>query len=125
MKRAALLVVGVVAVACVLAPSASARGKAATKVTMDAAFTVPVETQWAGDIFSSRRACKNKRRVLVFEVRPGADQKVGSTRSYKGKAQPGYFWTMGKDGAYPGTFYAKVKPTDRCKGDRSGTYVIP
>jgi hypothetical protein len=124
MKRATLLVVGVVAIVWVLVPSASAGGKAGTRVTMDSAFVVPVETHWAGDIFSSRRVCKNKRRVLVFRVRPGADQKMGSTRSYKGTDQPGYYWTLVKDGLHAGKFYAKVKPTDRCKGDRSETLEI-
>ena len=36
------------------------------------------------------------------------------------KAQPGYFWAYEEDGIPPvGTYYAKVRPTEDCKGDRS------
>ena len=117
MKRAALLAMAI-ALAC--APAASAGGKANTKVTIDAVFLGPGETQWAGDIFSPRKRCKNERRVLIYLTRSGADEKVGSTKSYKGSAQPGYFWTYSEPGAAPqGKYYAKVKPTDACQGDRS------
>jgi len=119
MKRVVLLAI-VIAVAC--APVAWGGGKANTRLTFDSVFVVPNETQWAGDIFSPRKACKNDRRVLVFRVRDGADQKMGSTRSYKGTDQPGYYWVLSKDGLAPrGKYYAKVRPTDRCQGDRSGT----
>lgn len=110
------------AIAVVFVPTASARDKASTTVTLDDVFVVPIETHWDGDIRSRRRACKNRRPVLVFRVRPGADQKMGSTKSYKGQVDPGYFWSLVKDGIAPeGDYYAKVRPTDRCKGDRSST----
>lgn len=119
MKRAALLAM-VIAMAFV--PAASAGGKANTRLTFDSIVLTPSETIWAGDIFSPRKACKNQRKVLVFRVRDGADQKMGSTRSYKGTDQPGYYWVFSKDGLAPrGRYYAKVRPTDRCQGDRSGT----
>jgi hypothetical protein len=112
-----------IALACV--PAAWGGGKANTRVTMDAAFLNPDGTYWSGDIFSPRRACKKERRVLVFRVRPGADQKIGATKSYKGTDQPGYFWTLFKEGVLiRGKFYAKVRPTDVCQGDRSGTLTI-
>lgn len=117
MRRAILVALGV-AVASV--PVAWADGKANTRVTIDSAFINPGETLFAGDIFSSRRACKNDRRVLIFRVRPGEDQKIGATRSYKGSAQPGYYWTHSEPGLAPaGNYYSKVKPTERCQGDRS------
>ena len=117
MKRAVLVALGV-AVACV--PVAWADGKANTRVTIDSAFINPGETLFAGDIFSPRKACKNDRRVLIFRVRPGEDQKIGATRSYKGSAQPGYYWTHSEPGLAPaGNYYSKVKPTERCQGDRS------
>jgi hypothetical protein len=116
--KAAVLAVFAVAASCV--PAAWGDGKAATRVTIDSAFVNPGETLFAGDIFSSRRACKNDRRVLIVRVRPGADQTIGATRSYKGSAQPGYFWTYSEPGLAPaGRYYAKVKPTASCQGDRS------
>jgi hypothetical protein len=119
MKRAALLAM-VIAMAFV--PAASASGKANTRLTFDSIVLTPSETIWAGDIFSPRKACKNQRKVLVFRQRSGADQKMGSTRSYKGTDQPGYYWVFSKQGLAPrGKYYAKVRPTDRCQGDRSGT----
>ena len=105
---------------CGLRAGGLGRGKANTRVTIDSAFINPGETLFAGDIFSPRKACKNDRRVLIFRVRPGEDQKIGSTRSYKGSAQPGYYWTHSEPGLLPaGNYYSKVKPTERCQGDRS------
>ena len=118
MKRVALLAIATTAVAFV--PAAGAAAKTATTVTLDDVFVVPIETHWDGDVKSSRKACKNKRLVIVYRVRSGADQKMGATRSYKGKVDPGYFWSLVKDGIAPeGNYYAKVRPTDQCKGDRS------
>lgn len=123
MKRAVLLVVAI-AVACV--PAASASAKTNTTVTIDSVFLAAGGTQWAGDIMSPRKACKSKRLVLIFRVRPGADFKVGSTRSFKGLVDNGYYWTFSKPGAAKrGRYYAKVKPTDTCEGDRSGTLTGP
>jgi hypothetical protein len=118
--KCAILGALAVAVACV--PAAWADGRANTRVTIDSAFINPGETLFAGDIFSPRKACKNDRRVLIFRARSGEDEKIGATRSYKGSAQPGYFWTHSESGLLPaGDYYAKVKRTRRCKGDRSAT----
>ena len=123
MKRAALLVTAI-AMACV--PTASAVAKTNTTVTIDSVFLASGQTHWAGDIMSPRRACKNQRLVLIFRARVGADLKVGSTRSFKGMVTPGYFWTFFKVGAATrGRYYAKVKPTETCEGDRSGTLTGP
>jgi len=119
MKRAVLLVVAIAA-ACV--PAASAAAKTNTTVTIDAVFPASGQTHWSGDIISPRKACKNRRVVLIFRARSGADAKVGSTRSFKGMVDNGYYWTFFKEGAaQSGRYYAKVKPTDTCEGDRSGT----
>jgi len=128
MRRVVLFVVAITVV-CV--PSASAAGKASTRVTMDNVESFPsggVQTIWTGDIFSAKKGCKNKRPVLVFRDlgdpgADGADEKRGSTRSYKGSAQPGYFWVYQEDGIPPaGNYYAKVRATAGCKGDRSPLY---
>lgn len=122
--RKAVLLVALAALATVA--SASAGGKASTRVTLDFIQPTPGETIWTGDIFSSKKACKNKRKVLVFRQRPGADEKIGATRSYKGSDQPGYYWSYAEPGLpAAGNYYAKVKPTDACKGDRSDLYPYP
>jgi hypothetical protein len=125
MKRAVLFVAAVT-MAC--ASPAWAGGKASTRVTLDNIESFPsggITTVWTGDIFSSERECKNKRRVFVFRDAgdpgvDGTDEKRGSTRSFKGSAQPGYFWIYQEDGIPPaGNYYAQVRPTDGCKGDVS------
>ena len=120
MKRAVLLVI-TGAIACV--PAAWGGEKAKTTVTIDSAFYASGQTHWAGDIKSPVKECKNKRRVLIFRVRPGRDAKVGSTKSFRGVAdRKNYFWTHFEDGAAPtGKYYAKVKPTDKCQGGQSKT----
>jgi hypothetical protein len=123
MKRVLLLAL-LCAVACV--PAAWAAGKTKTTVTIDAVFLASGQTHWSGDMKSARKACKDRRRVLIYRQRPGADVKVGSTKSFKGMVDNGYYWTYFDVGAAPsGKYYAKVKPTDRCQGDHSGTLEGP
>lgn len=120
MKRVALLVL---TTAIFFASVASAAGKAGTRVTLDNIEITPGGTIWTGDIFSPKKACKNKRRVFVYRVLGGPDEKRGSTLSYKGSDQPGYFWAYEEPGIPPiGDYYAKVRPTKRCKRDRSAIY---
>ena len=120
MKR---LVVFVIAGAMVCVSAASAANRAGTRVTLDNIEVTPTSTIWTGDIFSSKRSCKNNRRVIVYRVREGRDQKRGSTLSYKGSAQPGYYWAYEEEGIPPaGNYYAKVRPTENCRGDRSASY---
>jgi hypothetical protein len=122
MRRVVLLaVVGVM----VCVPAASASGKADTRVTLDNIEISPGGTIWTGDIFSPKKACKNKRQVLVYRSIDGPDEKLGSTRSYKGMTQPGYYWAYEEEGIPPaGDYYAKVRPTADCKGDRSPNYAL-
>lgn len=122
MKRVVLLVV---ATTLMCLPSTSFAAKADTRVTFDHIQPTPTGTIYTGDIFSPKRACKNNRRVFVYRVRAGADEKLGSTLSYKGSAQPGYYWGYQEEGPNrppAGNYYAKVRPTDACKGDTSGMY---
>ena len=119
MKRAALLVMATV---LVLIPAASAKAPVNTRVTIDSAFLASGGTAFAGDIFSSRKSCKDGRLVKIFRIRPGADQKIGATRAKRGISDPGYFWTYFYSGAAPkGLYYVKVSPIAGCNGDRSGT----
>ncbi len=119
MKRATLLVAAST-LACV--PAAFGADRANTTVTIDSAFYGSGQTHWAGDIMSPLKECKNDRRVLIFRVRPDEDARVGSTKSFRGITdRKNYFWTYSEVGAAPrGKYYAKVKPTDACQGDRSG-----
>ena len=120
MKRVVLFLV---AATIVCVPSASAAGKADTRVTLDNIQSFPsggIHTIWSGDIFSPKKGCKNERMVFVYRVLDGPDEERGSTPSYKGSAQPGYYWLYQEEGTPPeGDYYAKVRPTDGCKGDRS------
>ena len=122
--RRVLLLAAAITVVCV--PSASAAGKADTRVTLDGIFTFPqggISTTWSGDIFSSEKECKNRRRVIVYRVVDGPDEKRGSTLSYKGSAQPGYYWLYEEEGIPPeGDYYAKVNPNADCKADSSSLY---
>jgi hypothetical protein len=122
MKRVVLFAIA--AMAAFAAPASSA-GDAETKVTFDFIQPTPGGTIYTGDISSSERKCKNKRPVLVFRVREGRDDKRGSTLSYKGSDQPGYYWAFEEKGFPPtGDYYAKVRPTDGCEGDRSPLYTF-
>lgn len=115
-KRIAAAIV--VAAAVTAAP---AEGKTATKLTIDSAFYASGQTHWAGDIFSAKKACKDDRKISVFRVRSGDDQKVGTTRSFKGEVDNNYYWTHYVDGAAPrGKYYAKAPATKSCEGAKSG-----
>lgn len=123
MKRVVLLVV-VSAVACV--PTAWGAGKTATTVTIEAVILGSGQTIWSGEVKSARKACRNRRTVLIFRVRSGPDVKVGSTRSTKALSGNRYNWGFSKVGAAPsGKYYAKVRPTETCAGDRSGSLKGP
>ena len=123
MKRAIVLAV-LCGLVCV--PAAWSAGKTRTTVTIDAVFLATGGTQWSGDLKSAKKACKKGRRVLIFRQRPGADVKVGSTKAAKGLSDNGYYWGYSEPGAAPtGRYYAKVKPTAKCKGDTSGTLSGP
>ena len=122
--RLALLLVVAIAMACV--PAALAADKTRTTVKLNSIVLGGGQTSWGGPISSPKKGCKNNRRVLVFRVRPGKDEKRGSTKSYKGLVAKGYFWSYSEQGAAPtGQYYAKVKPTDVCKGDKSATVFGP
>lgn len=108
------------------APAAWGGAQAETTVTIDSVFLGSGQTHWAGDIESTRKDCKDGRTVLIFRKRTGADEKIGKTKSFKGMSDNGYYWTYFEEGAAKtGKYYAKVKPTDTCEGDRSDTLKGP
>ncbi len=115
MRRLPLLVAAFV-VGCV--PVALAKTPVA--VFYDGAFYKSGETVWQGDLFGPK-ACAKGRRVFIFRVRSGKDEKIGSTRSGKSTGTKNFYpYSYSEAGvARFGEYYAKVKPTDTCKGARS------
>jgi len=116
MRRAALLVAAI-GLACV--PVALA-AKDPVAVFYDGAFYKSGETVWQGNVFG-KKACAKGRRVFIFRVRSGKDEKLGSTKSTKStRTKHFYPFSYSESGvARFGEYYAKVKPTDTCKGARS------
>ena len=114
--RRALLLVAAFALAC--APAALA--KTPIIVFFDGAFYKSGETVWQGNVFG-KKACAKGRRVFIFRVRSGKDEKIGSTRSRKSTGTKNFYpFSYSEPGvARFGEYYAKVKPTDTCKGARS------
>ena len=115
MRRTSLLVAAFV-LGCV--PVALAKTPVA--VFYDGAFYKSGETVWQGNVFG-KKACAKGRRVFIFRVRPGKDKKLGSTRSRKSTGTENFYpFSYSEPGVAPfGGYYAKVKPTDTCKGARS------
>ena len=122
--RRVFLLVATFAVAPVSAALAADKTPAA--VFFDGAFIKTGETVWQGDVFSTK-ACGKGRRVLIFRVRAGKDQRIGSTRSRKATGTKNFYpFSYSEPGvARSGKYYAKVKPTDSCKGARSAKMFGP
>lgn len=119
MKRTIALVL--VAGFAIFAPMAQA-AKTGTKVTLDTFFyddETTMATYYYGTVSSAKKACKDDRKVTVYLKQPGKDEVIGSERSYM--AKPGDFqWTVTQTGEYDdGTYYAKAKSTQKCKGAKS------
>ena len=116
MRRTALLVAAFV-FGCV--PMALAKTPVA--IFYDGAFYKSGETVWQGNLVG-KKACAKGRRVFIFRVREGKDKKLGSTRSRKSTGTKNFYpFSYSEPGvARFGEYYAKVKPTDTCKGARSG-----
>ena len=120
MRIKAILLVTALSVAG-MATGATAGGKATTTLKLNAMFEALGDTVITGDIKSSRKACKNNRKVTVYRQQGGADERIGSTRSAEGKGNT-YSWVVVKDNVPSGSYYAKSRPTDRCKGDKSNVF---
>ena len=117
-----LLSMAAIAAVAVMAfvPAASAATK--TAVTFDGAFLTNGASMWSGQVVSPKTKCALKRVVLIFKQRPGADQKIGSTKAERVTGATGYHWAFEKVGYAVKSsekYYAKVKATDKCAGARS------
>ena len=115
--RRAFLLVAAIGLGCV--PVALA-AKDPVAVFYDGAFYKSGETVWQGNVFG-KKTCAKGRRVFIFRVRSGKDEKLGSTKSTKStRTKHFYPFSYSESGvARFGEYYAKVKPTDTCKGARS------
>jgi hypothetical protein len=91
------------------------RGKASTKVTIQGGGSV------SGYVKSSNEnKCANGRKVIVFRVKNGDKDKVGTdTASPNGDK---YQWSVGNPGN--GKYFAKAKETSRCEGDTTKTVKV-
>ncbi len=120
--RKLLSIAAIAAIAVMaFAPAASA-ATAHTAVTLDGAFLTNGASMWSGDVVSPKTKCAKGRTVLIYKVRPGADKKIGSTKTKPVTGVIGYYWAYEKEGyavRASERYYAKVKATDSCKGARS------
>jgi len=106
----ALVVAG--AFALVGLPSAGAKGKANTKVTIQGGGGL-VE----GEVKSpDENQCADQRKVLIFQVKNGDADKVASDRATQNGDR--YQWAKAFEG---GKYFAKVRSTNKCEGDRTRT----
>ena len=112
-----------VAVMAFAAPSFAAKGN--TKVVWDdeGAFETYDGSAFEGFV-DAKTKCYTSRRITVYKVRPGADKKMGSTKTTPvpfpfrvswGILKPGYKVKASE------RFYAKTPATSKCKGGRSPT----
>ena len=91
---------------------ASARGKASTKVTIQGGGSV------SGEVKSSNEdKCANGRKIIVFRVKQGSKEKIGSDTASPNAGT--YQWSVGNPGN--GKYFAKAKETSKCEGDVSKT----
>lgn len=114
-----------IAAVSVLALGANAQGggKANTKVLFGGANPVSGGTDYFGNIESPKRACANNRRVSVFFKGPGKDEKVATDKSQPGKGDTYYWQARQEEPPMAGTYYARAKETDDCRGDRSRDFL--
>ncbi len=96
-------------------PADAAKGKASTKITIQGGGSV------GGYVKSSNESkCANGRKIIVFRVKNGSSEKVGSdTAQANGN---GYQWSVGNPGN--GKYFAKAKETSKCEGDVSKTVKV-
>ena len=105
---------------CLAAGSAAAAGKAPTTVHFTHAIPTGEDgSYFEGSIVSSKKACKNDRKVVVVRRLEEGNEKVGSTQSEK-NGNLGYKWVLERPEVLtPGTYFAKAPATDDCKADKS------
>ena len=83
---------------------------------------------WQGRILTQSSVCAYRRLITVWEVRPGADRQLGSTRGKRSvvNGTTHYHWNFVKVGylAQPGRTYAKMAATSQCEAAQSGRFAV-
>jgi hypothetical protein len=128
-KRFAIVIglaaTGVMALGAQTAPAASDVVKYNTKVTIQLLASQPHHHEnIRGWVQSESRKCERGRRVVLFELRPGADRKVGTARSeHRSGPRRGEWLIRAREQFRDDTLYAKVSREEHdefvCGGDRS------
>ena len=92
---------------------------AGTASAADAPTTVTIKTP-GGDVYgtvkSPKQSCKSGRKVSVFKVKPGKDEKVGSDIAQANNNE--YQWNIGQPGVH-GDIYARARAIDGCEAGKS------
>ncbi|MFN8160493.1 MAG: hypothetical protein U0R52_05545 [Solirubrobacterales bacterium] len=104
-RRLAALAVALAALAP--AAPAAAAGSRTYRNTLSVLFrSGPAGDQFRGRVHSARRDCLGGRRIAIFRKRPGADLRLGSTRSREGG-----HWRIDPPGGTvaPGRYYAVMR----------------
>ena len=114
MKRA---LIAAVCVTCVLAAPAGAENRATTTLTIDGW----APTDWFGQVKSPKHGCEVGRKVKLYRVAMGPDEKIGSDSSTQ-KGHNGA-WTIQED-LPAGTYYVRTARTDKCAADRSEKFTF-
>lgn len=102
-----------------LAGTASAAGKAPTKVLIEAE-----SGGFFGYVKSPKLQCKSERTVVVYKQlgskqRPASDEEVAMDIAQANNE--GYEWNLGNPGLHSGRYYARALPTPFCKAANSVT----
>lgn len=95
--------------ALVSSQTATAGGGTKTTVTINASGDPH------GKVKSTKESCVEGRKVKVYRVKPGADDKIGNDSAGSDGA-----WSIGNPGG-GGKIYAKVSKIEGCDGDKSPT----
>jgi hypothetical protein len=85
-------------------------------------------TNWSGRISAKSSTCAYKRLITIWEVRSGADQRLGSTRGKRFviNGTTTYHWNFKKVDylAKTGRTYAKMEATSKCQAAQSGKFFV-
>lgn len=93
---------------------------AGTAIAADAPTTVTIKAP-GGDVYGTVKSpkpqkCANGRKVSVFKVKSGKDEKVGSDIAQANNNE--YQWNIGQPGVN-GDIYARARAIDGCEADKS------
>jgi hypothetical protein len=121
MKRA--FGAGILIVVLSIPAPASSGGRADTTVKFKSVDYQEIEGTYtfSGTISSPAKACVEGRKVIVYREGGIDDTRLGADRAGKDGAR--WRWQVSASGPLmASSYYARAKPTDECRGDKSETY---